>query len=163
MANAKAVGPDKLPDELLKLEINHDPTVLREFHREIKLVWHQREVPQRWRDATIKVLRKKKDRTEFGNFFPHNRGMLRRSRCVLIFLLNYRGISLVARTGKVLLKIVATRLSAYCEVRNLLPEELCGFRPHRSTRILCSRSEGYKSWEGKRAYHCSCSRRIFAC
>ena len=34
--------------------------------------------------------------------------------------------------GKVLLKIVATRLSAYCEARNLLPEQ-SGFRPHRLT------------------------------
>ena len=112
MANAKAVGPDELPVEFLKLGINHDPTVLREFHRVIKRVWHQREVPQRWRDAVIKVLHKTKDRTECGN---------------------YRGISLVAHAGKVLLKIVATRLSAYCEARNLLPEEQCGFRPHRST------------------------------
>ena len=112
MANAKAVGPDELPVELLKLGINHDPSVLREFHRVIKLVWHQREVPQRWRDVVIKVLHKKKDRTECGN---------------------YRDISLVAHAGKVLLKIVATRLSTYCEARNLLPEEQCGFRPHRST------------------------------
>ena len=28
MANAKAVGPDELPVKLLKLGINHDPTVL---------------------------------------------------------------------------------------------------------------------------------------
>ena len=47
MANAKAVGSDELPVELLKLGLNHDPTVLREFHRVIKLVWHQRKVPQR--------------------------------------------------------------------------------------------------------------------
>ena len=112
MANAKAVRPDKLPVEPLKLGINHDPTVLQEFYRVIKLVWHQREVPQRWRDAVIKVLHKKEDKTECGN---------------------YRGISLVAHASKVLLKIVATRLSAYCEARNLLPEEQCGFRPHRST------------------------------
>ena len=65
MTNAKAVGPDETPVELLKLGINHDPTVLREFHRLIKLVWH---VPQRWRDAVIKVLHKKKDRTEGGNY-----------------------------------------------------------------------------------------------
>ena len=89
MANAKAVGPDELPVELLKLGKSHDPTVLREFHGVIKLVWHQREVPQRWRDAVIKVLHK--DRTECGNL---------------------RGISLVAHAGKVLLKVVATRLSA---------------------------------------------------
>ena len=112
MANAKAVGPDELPVELLKLGINNDPTVLRVFHLVIKRVWHQRKVPQRWRDAVIKVLHKNKDRFECGN---------------------YRGISLVAHAGKVLLKIVATRLSAYCEARNLLPEEQCGFRPHRST------------------------------
>ena len=112
MANAKTVGPNELSVELLKLGINHDPTVLREFHRVIKLVGHQREVPQRWRDAVINVLHKRKDRTECGN---------------------YRGISLVAHAGKVLLKIVATRLSVYCEARNLLPEEQFGFRPHRST------------------------------
>ena len=44
MANAKAVRPDELPVELLKLGINHGPTVLREFHQVIKLVRHQREV-----------------------------------------------------------------------------------------------------------------------
>ena len=112
MANTKAVGPGELLVEILKLGRNRDPTVLREFHRVIKLVWHQREVPQRWRDAVIKVLHKKKDRTECDN---------------------YRGISLVAHADKVLLKFVATRLSAYCEARNLLPEEQCGFRPHTST------------------------------
>ena len=48
MTNEKAVVPDELPVELLKLEINYDPTVPREFHRVIKLVWHQRKVPQRW-------------------------------------------------------------------------------------------------------------------
>ena len=105
MANAKAVGQDEIPVELLKIGINRDPTVLREFHRVIKLVWHQREVPQRWRDAVIKVLHKKRDRTECGN---------------------YRGISLVAHAGKVLLKIVATRLSAYCEARNLLRKSSVG-------------------------------------
>ena len=80
----------------------------------IKLVWHQREISQRWRDAVIKFLHKKKDSTEYGN---------------------YRDISLVAHAGKVLLKIVATRLSAYCDARNLLPEEQYGFRPHRSTTV----------------------------
>ena len=109
MANAKAVRPDELPVELLNLRINHDLTVLREVHRVIKPVWHPREVPQRWRDAVIKVLHKTKDRAECGT---------------------YRGISLVAHGDKILLKIVAMRLSAYCEARNLLPEEQCGFRPH---------------------------------
>ena len=58
------------------------------------------------------VLHKKKDRTECGN---------------------YRGISLVAHAGKILLKIIARRLSEYCKRVGILPEEQSGFRPNRST------------------------------
>ena len=47
MASAKAVGPDELPVEILKLGLIHDPTVLREFHRVTKLLWYQRKVLQR--------------------------------------------------------------------------------------------------------------------
>ena len=68
MEDAKAVGPEELPIELLKLGLNHDPTVLREFHRVIKLVRHQQEVTQRWRDAVVKLLHKTKDRTECSNY-----------------------------------------------------------------------------------------------
>ena len=42
---------------------------------------------------------------------------------------NYRGISLVAYAGKILLKIIARRLSEYCERVGILPEEQSGFRP----------------------------------
>ena len=56
-----------------------------------------------WKDAIIMVLHKKKDRTECGN---------------------YRGLSLVAHAGKMLLKIIARRLSENCER---------GFRLNRST------------------------------
>ena len=69
-------------------------------------------MPQQWKDAIIMVLHKKKDRTECGN---------------------YRGISLVAHAGKILLKIIARRLSEYCERVEMLPEEQSGFRPNRST------------------------------
>ena len=83
----------------------------------ITRVWRDGRVPQRWRDAVLKVLHKKKDRTDCGN---------------------YRGISLVAHAGKVLLKIVATRLGGFCEAEALLPEEQCRFRPHRSTMDMMS-------------------------
>ena len=69
-------------------------------------------MPQQWKDATIEVLHKKKDRSECGN---------------------YRGISLVAHDGKVFLKVIAGGLSDFCERENILPEEQCGFRPQRST------------------------------
>ena len=39
----------------------------------------------------------------------------------------------MSHAGKVLLKVVARRLSAYCKAKGLLPEEQCGFRPNRST------------------------------
>ena len=58
------------------------------------------------------VFHKKKDRTECGN---------------------YRSISLVAHAGKILLKIIARRLSEYCERVEILPDEQSGFRPNRST------------------------------
>ena len=46
---------------------------------------------------------------------------------------NYRGISLKLHAGKVLLKVVARRLRAYCEAKGLLSEEQWGFQPDRST------------------------------
>ena len=57
-------------------------------------VWVEGGVPQQWKDAIIKVLRKNKGRAECGN---------------------YRGIYLVAHAGHVLLKAIAGRLSDYCE------------------------------------------------
>ena len=112
MANAKVVGPDGLPAELLKLGLQQDRTILLELHRLTTLIWREGKVPQQWKDAVITVLHKKGDKTECGN---------------------YRDISLVSHAGKVLLKVVARRLSAYCEAKGLLPEEQCGFRPDRST------------------------------
>ena len=112
MANAKVVGPDGLPAELLKLGLQQDRTILLELHRLTTLIWREGKVPQQWKDAVITVLHKKGDKTECGN---------------------YRGISLVSHAGKVLFKVVARKLSAYCKAKGLLPEEQCGFRPDRST------------------------------
>ena len=112
MADEKAVGSDGLPAELLKLGLQQDRTILLEVHRLTTLIWREGKVPQQWKDAVITVLHKKGDKTECGN---------------------YRGISLVSHAGKVLLKVVARRLSACCEVKGLLPEEQCGFRRNRST------------------------------
>ena len=65
-------------------------------------------MPQQRKYAIIMVLRKNKDRTKCGN---------------------YRGISLVAHAGKILLKIIARRLSEnqYCERVGILPEKQSGF------------------------------------
>ena len=112
MENAKAVGPDGLSAELLKLGLQQEDRAIQlELHRLTTLIWRERKA-QQWKDAVITVLRKKSDKTECGN---------------------YRGISLVLHAGKVLLKVVARRLCAYCEAKGLLLEEQCGFRPGRST------------------------------
>ena len=112
MANAKAVGPDGLPAELLKLGLQQDRTILLELHRLATLIWREGKVLQQRKDAVITVLDMKGGKTECGN---------------------YRGISLVSHAGKVLLQVVARKLSAYREAKGLLPEEQCGFRPDRST------------------------------
>ena len=50
---------------------------------------------------------------------------------------NYRGISLVAHAGKIMVKIIARRLSEYCESVGILPEEQSGFRPnHYTTDVM---------------------------
>ena len=116
MANGKAMGPDELLAELLKLGLfDSSHEILLAFHDIIVAVWMTGEVLQEWKYATIKVLHKKMDRTECSN---------------------YRGLSLVAHAGKVLLKIVANRLGDFCEEAGILPEEQCGFRPHRSTNDM---------------------------
>ena len=46
MANTKAVGPDGLPAELLKLGLQQDRTILLELHRLTILIWHQGKVSQ---------------------------------------------------------------------------------------------------------------------
>ena len=111
-ANGKAVGPDGGPVELFKIAVNGDLALRQRLLDIVVGIWRGGNVPQQWKDAIIKVLHKKKDRTECGN---------------------YRGISLVAHAGKILLKIIARRLSDCCKRLGVLPKEQSGFRPNRST------------------------------
>ena len=113
MANDKAMGPDELPAELLTLGLSDSShEILFALHGKVVAVWMTMKVSQEWKDAAINVLHKKKDRTECGS---------------------YRGLSLVAHAGKVLLKIVANQFGDFCEEAGILPEEQYGFRSQRST------------------------------
>lgn len=111
LKNWKAPGHDSVPAELLKID-DDEPFVLRHLHTILVQVWNGGDIPREWKDATIKVLYKKGDRSNCNN---------------------YRGISLLSHVGKVPIKIITNRLSAFCEANNILPEEQCGFRPGRST------------------------------
>ena len=92
LTNGKAVGPHGVSVEIFKITLNGD-LALRRGLLILSFVFGGGEVPQQWKDAIIMVLPKKKDRTECGN---------------------YRGISLVAYAGKILLKIIARFLNNYC-------------------------------------------------
>ena len=73
-------------------------------------------MPQQGKYATIIVLHKKKGRTEYCN---------------------YRGIPLVVHAGKMLLKIIAHRLSEYCERAEILPK-MSSLRLNRCTTDIMS-------------------------
>ena len=113
LANGKAVGPDGVSVELLKIILNVDPA-LRRRQLDIAVCILRGGVPQQqWKDVITMVLHQKKDRTEGGN---------------------YRCISLVVHTGNELLKTIARRLSEYyCKRMAILPEEESGFQRNRST------------------------------
>ena len=54
MANRKAVGPDVLPVELLKVLVDEgDSDNLGNFYEIVVAVWRRGRVPQQWKDATI--------------------------------------------------------------------------------------------------------------
>ena len=93
-------------------DLNGDPALRQRLLDIVVRIWRGNEVPQQWKNGIIMVLHKKKDRAECGN---------------------YMGISLVAHAGKILLEIIAHRLSEYCERVGILPEEQSSSRPNRST------------------------------
>eukprot|EP00752_Nemacystus_decipiens_P017705 g15874.t1 len=102
LGNWKAVGPDLLAAELLKVDGDDKPSVRERLRAIFVEVWNGGEMPQEWKDATIKVLYKKGDRSNCNNV---------------------RGISLLSHVGKVLAKTIANRLTAFCEANDILPEE----------------------------------------
>ena len=112
LVNGKAVGPDGVSIELFKITLHGDLALRWRLLDIVVRIWRGGEVPQQEKYAITMVIHKSKDRTECGNF---------------------RGISLVAHTGKILLNVIARRLSEYCECVGIMPEEQNGFRPNRST------------------------------
>ena len=108
MKNNKASGPDNIPAEIFKYG---GPILRAQFHLLIQKIWDNEEIPRDLVDGIITTIYKKKgDRSICGN---------------------YRGITLLSAAGKILAKILSTRLTSLAE--NILPESQCGFRPGRGT------------------------------
>ena len=113
LVNGNTFGPDGVSVELFKITLNGDPALRWRLLDIVVRIWRGGEVPQQWKYAIIRVLHKTEGRTECDK---------------------YRGISLVAHAGKMLLKIIARRLSENYERVGILPKERkSSFRPNCST------------------------------
>ncbi len=86
LRNNKAAGPDGIPAEILKAG---GDDLLQHLHALILKVWDKEAIPADLRDALVVILFKKGDRTECEN---------------------YKGISLLSTTGKILTRIFFKRL-----------------------------------------------------
>ena len=109
LKNNKAAGPDGLPGEIFKYGGYAVTRCLYEFILEI---WDSIIVPQQWVDPNIVTIYKRKgDKSDCSN---------------------YRGISLLSVAGKILARILLSRLlDSVTDI--ILPESQCGFRRDRST------------------------------
>ncbi|CAM4708723.1 unnamed protein product [Leuciscus chuanchicus] len=106
LKNNKSVGPDGIPAEVFK---HGGYTLMRRLHLLIQNIWEHGTLPQDWKDANIVVIYKQKG-----------------DRAV-----NSRGISLLSIAGKVLAKIMLSRLVKHIS-EAVLPGTQCGFRKSRS-------------------------------
>ena len=120
LKDGKAAGVDNIPGELLK---HGGEKVINAMTLICNAIWKTRKWPHQWTESIIIPIPKK------GN----------QKKCE-----NYRTISLISHTGKVLLRVILNRLQP--QVEKLLAEEQAGFRPGRSTveqifnlRIICEK------------------------
>ncbi len=109
LKNGKTPGQDAIPAEVYK---NGGSALVQRLHDLFLKIWQDGDVPQDFKDATIVTVYKKKgSKAECGN---------------------YRGISLLCVAGKILTKILFSRLLNNV-AHHALPESQCGFRPNRGT------------------------------
>ena len=112
----KAAGPDKIHPRMLK---KLGPSALAYLLDLFNNVWKTSQVPQMWRTADIRPIPKKgKELRDVGSFRP---------------------ISLTSVVGKLMERMVCTRLRHFLESNNLLNPNQAGFRSKRSTedQLLC--------------------------
>ena len=98
-------------------------------HKLINAIWNKEELPGDWKESIIVPMHKKGDKTDCNN---------------------YRGISLLPTTYKILFNILLSRLIPYAE--EIIGENQCGFRRSRSTtdHTFCIRQILEKKWDTMR-------------
>jgi hypothetical protein len=89
-------------------------------------------LPDQWKESIIVPIHKKGDKTDCNN---------------------YRGISLLSTSYKILSNILLSRLVPY--IAEIIGDHQCGFRRNRSTtdHIICIRQILEKKWEYNETVH----------
>lgn len=128
LKNHKSSGEDKIVAEMIKAGGDKSIQMLQTL---LSKIWREKAVPQDWRDSMVIPIHKKGDKTNCSN---------------------YRGISLISVPGKMLSRILHSRLLPLAD--DYLREGQCGFRRERSTidMIFSTRQLLEKSLE--QTQHC---------
>ena len=103
----KSPGIDQILAELIKAG---GRTICLEIHKLITSIWKKEKLPEEWKESVIIPVHKKGDKTDCNN---------------------YRGISLLPTTYKILSNILLSRLIPY--TKEIIGDHQCGFRRNRST------------------------------
>ena len=106
LRSGKAAGPDEIPVEAIKADIERAAQMLYSLFSKI---WEKEEVPAQWKEGIIIKLPKKGD---------------------LRGCSNYRGIMLLSTPGKVLNRILLERMKEAVDLK--LRDQQAGFRRNRS-------------------------------
>jgi hypothetical protein len=102
------------------------------IHNLITSIWNKEEMPDQWKESIIVPIHMTGDKTDCNN---------------------YRGISLLSTSYKILSKILLSRLSPYID--EIIWDNQCAFRRNRSTtdQIFCIHQILEKKWEYNETVH----------
>ena len=106
LRSGKAAGPDEIPAEAIKADIE---TAVQMLYSLFSKIWEEEEVPAQWKEGIIIKLPKKGDLRDCSN---------------------YRGIMLLSTPGKVLNRILLERMKEAVDPK--LHDQQAGFRRNRS-------------------------------
>jgi hypothetical protein len=125
----KSPGSYKIPAELIQAG---GKMLLSAIHKLIISISNKEQLSDQWKESIIVPIHKKGDKTDCNN---------------------YRGISLLSTSYKIVSNILPSRLSPY--VDEIIGDHQCGFQRNRSTtdKIFCIRQILEKKWEYNETVH----------
>jgi hypothetical protein len=103
----KSPGVDQIPAELIQAG---GEKLRSEIRKLIKLIWNKEELPHQWKESVVVPIHTKGDKTNCSN---------------------YRGISFLSTSYKILSNILLSRLTPCAN--EIIGDHKCGFRRNRTT------------------------------